>query len=98
MLAWRLPRELSIVSPRSRCDSCEREIPWWANIPISAYSDSRDDASCAARRFRLHFLAEISLAVTALYLYLAFRCLTRSRASFYAPRMVVRDHRLRIGA
>ncbi len=37
VLAWRLPRELSIVSPGSRCDSCERTIPWWANIPILAY-------------------------------------------------------------
>ena len=37
MVAYRLPRDLSIVTPRSYCESCERAIPWWANIPILAY-------------------------------------------------------------
>src|SRR5258708_11373015 len=73
MLAWRLPRELSIVSPGSFCESCERAIPWWANIPILAYLGLRGRClMCGAQiRFR-HFLAEISLAITALYLFLAF--------------------------
>ncbi len=73
VLAWRLPRELSIVSPGSRCDSCERTIPWWANIPILAYLGLRGRCiMCGATIPFRHFLAEISLAVTALYLYLAF--------------------------
>jgi leader peptidase (prepilin peptidase)/N-methyltransferase len=73
VLAWRLPRELSIVSPGSRCDSCERKIPWWANIPILAYLGLRGRCiMCGATIPFRHFLAEISLAVTALYLYLAF--------------------------
>src|ERR1035437_6137369 len=37
VVAYRLPRDLSIVTPRSFCESCERAIPWWANIPILAY-------------------------------------------------------------
>jgi leader peptidase (prepilin peptidase)/N-methyltransferase len=73
MLAWRLPRELSIVSPGSFCESCERALPWWANIPILAYLGLRGRClMCSAPIPFRHFLAEISLAITALYLFLAF--------------------------
>jgi len=44
VVAYRLPRDLSIVTPRSFCESCERAIPWWANIPILATLDSAGDA------------------------------------------------------
>ena len=71
--AYRLPRDLSIVSPRSFCETCERAIPWWANIPILAYLGLRGRCvMCGAPIPFRHFLAEISLGVTALYLFLAF--------------------------
>ncbi len=73
MLAWRLPRELSIVSPGSFCESCERALPWWANIPILAYLGLRGRClMCGAPIPFRHFLAEMSLAITALYLFLAY--------------------------
>ncbi len=73
VIAYRLPRDLSIVSPRSFCESCERAIPWWANIPILAYLGLRGRCvMCGAPIPFRHFLAEIGLAITALYLYLAF--------------------------
>lgn len=34
---WRLPRDLSIVTPRSFCPSCEGPIPWYENIPVLSY-------------------------------------------------------------
>jgi leader peptidase (prepilin peptidase) / N-methyltransferase len=72
-VAWRLPREVSIVTPRSYCESCERALPFWANIPILAYLGLRGRCLMCGEPipFR-HFLAEISLAVTALYLFLLF--------------------------
>lgn len=73
MVAYRLPRDLSIVSPRSYCESCERAIPWWANIPILAYLGLRGRCvMCGAPIGFRHFLAEVGLAVIALYLYVAF--------------------------
>jgi leader peptidase (prepilin peptidase)/N-methyltransferase len=73
MVAYRLPRDLSIVSPRSYCESCERAIPWWANIPILAYLGLRGRCvMCGAAIPFRHFLAEFGLAILALYLYLAF--------------------------
>ena len=73
VVAWRMPRDLSIVSPRSFCETCERTLPFWANIPILAYLGLRGRClMCGAPIPFRHFLSEVGLAVTALYLYLAF--------------------------
>jgi leader peptidase (prepilin peptidase) / N-methyltransferase len=73
VVAYRLPRDMSIITPRSFCESCERAIPWWANIPIFAYIGLRGRCvMCGASIGFRHFLAEAGLAVTALYLFLSF--------------------------
>jgi leader peptidase (prepilin peptidase) / N-methyltransferase len=33
----RLPINMSVVSPRSRCPKCEREIRWYDNVPIASW-------------------------------------------------------------
>ncbi|HEX5179136.1 MAG TPA: prepilin peptidase [Gemmatimonadaceae bacterium] len=33
----RWPKELSVVSPRSRCPRCGHQITWWENIPIVSW-------------------------------------------------------------
>jgi leader peptidase (prepilin peptidase)/N-methyltransferase len=73
VVAYRLPRDISIVTPRSFCIECNRSIPWWANIPIFAYLGLRGRCvMCGARIPFRHFMAELSLAVIALFLYLMF--------------------------
>jgi leader peptidase (prepilin peptidase) / N-methyltransferase len=73
VVAYRLPREISIVSPRSFCTECNRPLPWWANIPILAYIGLLGRCVMCGGRIPLrHFMAEFALAVTALYLYLSF--------------------------
>ncbi|MGH7916044.1 MAG: prepilin peptidase [Candidatus Binataceae bacterium] len=71
--AFRIPRELSIVAPRSFCPRCRRQIPNWANVPILAYIFLRGRCHMcrAAIPFR-YFLTELALATAALYLYLCF--------------------------
>ena len=100
MVAYRLPRDLSIVTPRSYCESCERALPWWANIPILAYLGLRGRCvMCGAPIPFRHFLAEIGLAFIALYLYFAFPIARRDRALRAVRRAVDhRDHRLRLAA
>jgi leader peptidase (prepilin peptidase)/N-methyltransferase len=72
-VAYRLPRDLSIVSPRSFCESCERAIPVWANVPILAYVGLRGRClMCGATIPFRHFLTEVGLAVIGLYLYFNF--------------------------
>jgi leader peptidase (prepilin peptidase) / N-methyltransferase len=34
---YRLPRDLSVVQPRSFCPNCESTIAWYDNIPIGSY-------------------------------------------------------------
>lgn len=35
---YRLPRDLSVVLPRSYCPACEKPIAWYDNIPVASYA------------------------------------------------------------
>jgi leader peptidase (prepilin peptidase)/N-methyltransferase len=35
---YRLPRDLSVVRPRSYCPSCEQTIAWYDNVPLLSYA------------------------------------------------------------
>ena len=73
VVAYRLPRDISVATPRSFCAECGRPIPLWANIPILAYLGLRGRClMCGAAIPFRNFLAELALAVTAMYLYLTF--------------------------
>jgi len=73
VVAYRLPRDISIVAPRSFCPSCGKAVPFWANIPILAYLGLRGRCNaCGARIPFRYFLTELALASAAAYLYLNF--------------------------
>ncbi len=73
VVAYRLPRDISIVAPRSFCPGCRRSLPFWANVPIVAYLGLRGRcAACGTKIPFRYFLTELALASAALYLYLSF--------------------------
>lgn len=73
VVAYRLPREVSIVAPRSFCPGCGKPVPFWANIPILAYLALRGRcAGCGAAIPFRYFLTELALASAAAWLYLNF--------------------------
>ena len=57
VVAYRLPRELSIVSPRSFCPHCSRPIPFWANIPILGWLLVRGHCLNCRRRISPRYFA-----------------------------------------
>lgn len=73
VVAYRLPREISIISPRSFCPHCRHTIPAWANVPIISWIVLR--GRCTRCRAAIGFrslLTECALAAAATWLYFNF--------------------------
>ena len=37
VVAWRLPREESVVHPRSHCPNCGSPLRWFENVPLLSW-------------------------------------------------------------
>jgi leader peptidase (prepilin peptidase)/N-methyltransferase len=73
VVAYRLPREVSIVRPRSFCPRCRQPLALWANLPLVSYLLLRGRcARCGGAIGLRYVLIEAALGSAALYLYLHF--------------------------
>lgn len=69
----RLPEELSVVHPRSRCPRCLTPIPLWNNVPILTWLILRGRCSnCGVHISPRYLLIELLTAVLAAALYIRF--------------------------
>src|SRR5579885_3541889 len=73
VLAYRLPREISIVRPRSFCPHCRRPVPLWSNVPVLGYLMLR--GRCVGCRGRIplrYFITEAAMGLIAVHLFVTF--------------------------
>ncbi|MDR2201004.1 MAG: prepilin peptidase [Puniceicoccales bacterium] len=65
----RIPKGISIIFPRSRCD-CGQTIPFYNNIPIFSWLFLRGKARCCGRKLGFHYcFVEIFTALLFLFLW-----------------------------
>ncbi len=70
VLIYRLPKNISIISPRSFCPKCKSKIPWYYNIPIFSFVFLRAKCfSCKKSISYTYFFVELIAIVFALFLY-----------------------------
>jgi leader peptidase (prepilin peptidase) / N-methyltransferase len=70
---YRLPRDLSVVWPASRCTACGREISWYENIPVLSYAALRGRCrTCGESISPMYPLIELLTAGVFVATYAAF--------------------------
>lgn len=67
---YRMPRELSIVRPRSFCPACRAMIPWYRNIPLLSYWLLGGRCAVCKKKISVrYFLVELMSALLWLFLW-----------------------------
>ena len=60
---YRIPRDLSIVWPASRCTACGHELSWYENLPVMSYLVLRGKCrSCGAPFSVMYPVIELTTA------------------------------------
>ncbi len=55
VVIWRLPREESVVTPRSRCPRCGKPIAWRDNLPVLSWILLRGRGRCCRKPISVRY-------------------------------------------
>ena len=69
---YRIPRDLSVISPRSFCPECGSRIAWYDNIPVLSYVFLRGECRSCGKVIGLRYPA-VELAMAGAYTVVAIR-------------------------
>ena len=69
----RMPREMSIITPRSHCPHCKYSIPWYLNLPLATWLALRGRCkNCGAPISPRYFIVELLTGIAFLGCWLTF--------------------------
>jgi len=69
---YRMPREMSLISPPSHCPNCNYSIPWYRNVPLITWLALRGKcANCSVPIAPRYFIVELITAIAFLFSWLA---------------------------
>ncbi|MBE0433291.1 prepilin peptidase [candidate division WOR-3 bacterium] len=68
VLVYRLPRQRSIIAPRSFCPECKKTIAWYENIPILSFLLLRGRCSKCGKRISFRY-PSVELLTGLLFIY-----------------------------
>ena len=74
VIIYRLPRNLSIITPRSFCPQCDMMIPFYRNIPIVSYL--LQSGKCANCSKQISFLYPIIEFISAMVLVFSMKSIS----------------------
>jgi len=67
---YRMPRKMSIVSPRSQCPNCKKFIAWYDNIPVLSFALLRRKCRRCGSKISFRYLfVEILAGLLVLFLF-----------------------------
>ncbi|HEX4749872.1 MAG TPA: prepilin peptidase [Bryobacteraceae bacterium] len=69
---YRLPRDISVVAPRSFCPECGKQIAWYDNIPFASYVLLRGKCRYCVQKIGLRYPA-VELSTAVLFAGVAYR-------------------------
>ncbi len=65
VVAYRVPRRLSVAGPRSFCPTCRHQLTWWENVPVVSWIGLRGRCHRCGQPIALRYpLVESLTAVT----------------------------------